>query len=64
MDDWLDCWSDDAVIDGIGQCLVGKAQAKDPQMAFSDVYEDVLVKQDGRWRFKGVKMTQDKLPTV
>lgn len=62
MDDWLDCWSDDAVIDGIGQCLVGKAQAKDPQMAFSDVYEDVLVKQDGRRRFVGRKIPQGRTP--
>ena len=109
MDDWLDCWTEDAVMDGIGQFLVGKTaikvfadgyaqnfaskmpggrhftvnivsnvvgdaatshsylqlwstQAKGPQMAFTGVYQDVLVKQDGRWRFKGRKMTQDKPP--
>ena len=32
---WLDCWTDDAVFDGIGQYLVGKAAIK----VFADTYE-------------------------
>ncbi len=109
MDTWLDCWTEDAVFDGIGKYLVGKAaikafadgyeknyaskmpggrhfttniastvlgdratsrsylqlwstRANGAQIAFTGVYEDVLVKQDGRWRFAGRKMTQDKPP--
>ena len=111
MATWLDCWSDDAIMDGIGQYLVGKAaikgfadgyeknyaskmpggrhftvniaskiegsqatsrsylqlwstQAKGPQIAFTGVYDDLLVKQDGQWRFRGRKMVQDKPPRV
>lgn len=32
---WLDCWTDDAVFDGIGKYLVGKAAIK----SFADTYE-------------------------
>ncbi len=32
---WLACWSDDAIFDGIGQYLTGKAQIK----TFADQYE-------------------------
>lgn len=33
---WVACWTDDAVLDGIGQLLTGKAQIQ----AFADTYED------------------------
>ncbi|MEI6760642.1 MAG: nuclear transport factor 2 family protein [Betaproteobacteria bacterium] len=33
---WVSCWTDDAVLDGIGQLLTGKAQIQ----AFADTYED------------------------
>jgi ketosteroid isomerase-like protein len=32
---WLDCWTDDAVLDGLGRYLVGKAEIK----GFADAYE-------------------------
>ncbi len=32
---WVACWSDDAVLDGIGKLLTGKAQIQ----AFADQYE-------------------------
>ncbi len=35
MDVWLTCWSEDAVLDGIGQYLVGMAALR----AFADSYE-------------------------
>jgi uncharacterized protein (TIGR02246 family) len=110
MDVWLDLWTQDAVFDGLGKYLVGKAAIKTfadtheknyarkmpggrhfttniasdvvgnratarsylqlwstgangAQITFTGVYEDVLVKQDGRWRFAGRKMTYDKPPT-
>ncbi len=109
MDVWLDCWTNDAVFDGIGKYLVGKVAIKEfadgyrqnyapkipggrhfttnivstvvgdratsrsylqlwstrangAQIAYTGVYEDVLVKQDGLWRFAGRKMVQDKPP--
>lgn len=33
---WVDCWSDDAVLDGLGRYLVGRAEIQ----AFADAYED------------------------
>jgi ketosteroid isomerase-like protein len=33
---WVACWTDDAVLDGIGQLLSGRAQIQ----AFADKYED------------------------
>lgn len=33
---WVACWTEDAVLDGIGQLLHGKAQIQ----AFADAYED------------------------
>ena len=33
---WIDCWTDDAVLDGVGQLLHGKAKIQ----AFADSYED------------------------
>ena len=35
-DTWLDCWTDDAVLDGLGLLLSGKASIK----AFADSYDD------------------------
>lgn len=32
---WVDCWSDDAILDGLGRYLVGRAQIQ----AFADAYE-------------------------
>ncbi len=32
---WVACWADDAVLDGIGKLLIGKAQIQ----AFADQYE-------------------------
>lgn len=109
MDVWLDLWTDDAVFDGIGKYLVGKAAIKEfadvheknyarkmpggrhfttniasnvvgnhatarsylqlwstdangARIAYTGVYDDVLVKQNGRWRFAGRKMVHDKPP--
>ena len=109
MEVWLDLWTNDAVFDGIGKYLVGKAAIKEfsdgyeknyaskmpggkhftvniasnvvgnhatsrsylqlwstgangARIAFTGVYDDVLVKQDGRWRFAGRKMVHDKPP--
>ncbi len=109
MDVWLDLWTDDAVFDGIGKYLVGKAAIKEfanvheknyarkmpggrhfttniasnvegnqattrsylqlwstdvngARIAYTGVYDDVLVKQDGRWRFARRKMVHDKPP--
>lgn len=33
---WVDCWTDDAVLDGLGRHLVGRAEIQ----AFADTYED------------------------
>ena len=32
---WMNCWSDDAILDGLGQYLTGKAQIQ----GFADKYE-------------------------
>jgi ketosteroid isomerase-like protein len=43
---WLACWADDAVLDGIGKLLTGKAQIQ----AFADQYESTT-----RSRINGLK---------
>ena len=108
---WLDCWTEDAVMDGIGKYLVGKAAIREfannyqrdygsrmpggrhftvniasqidgdqasshaylqlwstgangAQIAFTGVYDDTLLKQEGVWRFSSRKMVRDKPPKV
>jgi ketosteroid isomerase-like protein len=43
---WVACWADDAVLDGIGKLLTGKAQIQ----AFADQYESTT-----RSRINGLK---------
>jgi len=53
---WVACWSDDAVLDGIGKLLTGKAQIQ----AFADQYESTT-----RSRINGLKhYTVNILSTV
>ena len=106
---WVDCWSDDAVLDGVGQYRVGieairafansyeqnhrsktpglrhftvnivsdingdeatsrsylqltRTGTKGVQIIFTGRYEDVLIKRNGEWRFRGRKFIQDMPP--
>jgi ketosteroid isomerase-like protein len=53
---WVACWADDAVLDGIGKLLTGKAQIQ----AFADQYESTT-----RSRINGLKhYTVNILSTV
>jgi ketosteroid isomerase-like protein len=53
---WVACWADDAVLDGIGKLLTGKAQ----KQAFADQYESTT-----RSRINGLKhYTVNILSTV
>ena len=108
---WVDCWSEDGVMDGIGKYLVGieairefanayeqnhrsriaglrhftvniiseingdeatsrsylqlvRTGTKGVQIIFTGRYEDVLIKQEGKWRFRGRKFIQDLPPVV
>ncbi len=106
---WVDCWSEEAVMDGAGQYRVGieairdfantyeqnhrsqipglrhftcniisditgneatsrsflqltRTGANGVQIIFTGRYEDVLIKREGKWRFRGRKFIQDLSP--